>query len=241
MRYYDSPYTYIHKFGRNPDVDAAASEDVWDGGGEYPFPAAAAVPIVYSDVAGDDDGDSGAHAVVLEGLDADFKEISETIRLNGTTTATAVQSYIRTHRMLVTSAGSNSTNIGQISCEVGGVLTAQISSDMGQTLMAIYTTPKLDPRDKAYVLGWDCHLPTTSGLNAATVRLQLRTTVGAWQTKDLAALDESNRIYAVVYPDPVETSEKCDIRVRVDSVSANNTVVAAGFDVVYTRRYHRLR
>ena len=234
-------YVLTHKFGINRDIDTVSvPEDVWEGGGEYPFPSAAGVVVVYSDSASDNGTGTGAHGLVLEGLDANYNVLSETIELQGTTTVTAVGSYIRTFRAYVTSAGATEVNEGLITVETDNVTTALIGSAMGQTLMCVYTTPNIDKRDQCYMLGWSANLPTTTGANAADIRLQARTENGAWRTKDLFSLDAANRFHAVVYPEPLAIEPKQDWRVTVDAVSANNTVVSAIMDFKYANRYRKL-
>ena len=238
----DKPYRSVHKFGYNADVDTASvPEDVWDAGGLYAFAAAAAKTIVYSDSASDNGTGTGAHGLVIEGLDAIWHELPESIPLTVTTTVTASNSFLRVFRAYVTSSGATLTNEGQISIEINDVESARISSAQGQTLMSIYTVPDLEERDDAYLEGWSAFLPTTGGANAADVRLVMKPDGGSWRVQDRGAMDENNRRINVVYPEPIQIPEKSDWRVEVLDVSSNDTVVGATMDFYYTTEYHHLR
>lgn len=53
-----------HKFGKNPDVDSAAPEDIWDGGGDYVFPTQARIHNLVSSDAVDDGKATGTLTLV---------------------------------------------------------------------------------------------------------------------------------------------------------------------------------
>lgn len=100
----------------------------------------------------DDAGGTGAITIVVEGLDADFLEVSAIITMNGTAATTATtQTFLRVHRAYVATCGTyNSTtagpNIGNITIrtKTAGathIYLAAAVSPVGQSFAARYTIP----------------------------------------------------------------------------------------------------
>lgn len=76
--------------------------------------------------------------VLINGLDASYNPLSETITLNGTTGVATVNSYFRVNS-LVTVSG-NATGTVTLATGVGGII-AQINAGLGRSQMSIYTVP----------------------------------------------------------------------------------------------------
>ncbi len=136
---------FIHKFGRNQDVDSAAAEDVWDGGALWVPPTTARLHDVVS-TSTDDDGSPagiGAQTIQVFGLDSSFNEQDETLTLNGMTDVPTVNAYTMIHRMVILAAGSTGSNVGTITAtaQTDATVTAQITINKNQTFMAIYQVP----------------------------------------------------------------------------------------------------
>ena len=74
----------VSKFGENPAV-GTSEETIWDAGGVYDYLTTASQLDVTSTDADDTDGGNGARTVVLEGLDANYNEITETVTMDGLT------------------------------------------------------------------------------------------------------------------------------------------------------------
>ena len=72
-----SQTSHVNKFGYNTAV-GGSFEIVSDLGTNY-LPTSAGVVSVVSSDANDDDGDTGARTLEIEGLDANYDEIKETI------------------------------------------------------------------------------------------------------------------------------------------------------------------
>jgi hypothetical protein len=89
--------------------------------------------VLVSDSATDDT----TRSVVIDGLDANFAPLTETIALNGTTNVTTTNSFLRINQM----AMLNSTNTGNITAKIGVSTYAKINAGVGQTQMSIYTVP----------------------------------------------------------------------------------------------------
>lgn len=69
-------YRRITALGNNPDVDTAGPEDVWSGGGLYPWMTTATALEIVSDSASDTSAGTGARTVLVNGLDANFVEVA---------------------------------------------------------------------------------------------------------------------------------------------------------------------
>jgi hypothetical protein len=141
----------IHKFGHNSDLGTAI-EDVWAAGGVHSFLTAATLLEVVSDDVNDTSAGSGARTVTLEGLDGDFKEITETVSMNGTSAVATTQSFIRIHRAYVATNGTYGTgSAGDITVRVVSAGATQaiiqettfdaVAWDYGQSQIARYTVP----------------------------------------------------------------------------------------------------
>lgn len=223
----------VHKFGSNLDIDTATTpEDVWDYGGAYPFPAAAAATTIVSDEAADDGAPvgTGARTVRVYGVDANYTAIDEVITMNGTSAVTLANEYLRVFRMKVLTAGTDTTNKGTILVKHGATVIAQIAANEGQTLMAIYTIPA--DYAEMFLVKWyvTCGKAVTT---IATVVMQMREYGGAWQTKEKITISNTTGDWQYTFPRPIAVDAKTDIRVRVTNVTANNTSINAGFDLVY--------
>jgi len=110
---------------------------VWEGNSSYTFPSSAIQMHIVSSVNTGDD--KTATLILINGLDANYNQISETIKLNGTTTVTTVKSYFRINSMAVTS-GAPTGNI-TLKDTSDTTLYAEILAGNGRTLMGIYTVP----------------------------------------------------------------------------------------------------
>ena len=133
----------INIFGRNSDIDSDVTfETIWDFGGDYIFPTAAAQLDVQSDNTNDSfPSGTGARQIEIIGLDANYDEITETVDLNGTTTVQTTQSFFRVNRASVVSSGGKTGAAGNITVDSGADTLAFIQPIFNTTLMAVYTVP----------------------------------------------------------------------------------------------------
>lgn len=149
-----SNVAFINKFGRNIEIDASVTADVWDGGKTvasggtsliWLAPTAAAVHNIVSTSASDTSGGVGARTLRIYGLpDWDTTEVTEDITLNGTTDV-ATSTYVIIYRMKVLTKGATSVNVGLITATATApsntTVTARIEIGKGQTQMAIFGIP----------------------------------------------------------------------------------------------------
>jgi hypothetical protein len=207
-------YGHINKFGAtNGDVTAGT---VWDGNSAavtYPYPANSVIAISST-------ANSGA-AVLVEGLDANFESVSETINIGST--GSTVFSRIFRARMVDTN------NDAFVSLTMGGTEAARIIEDKAQTLMAVYTVPA---GKTAYLI------KTQMGSDKAATNASLKYTLFARETQDGNVFQIKGISYAaggqsvtVEYPVPLKFIEKTDIRMDVLAASGGQTC-SATFDII---------
>ena len=215
--------SHINKFGYNTAV-GATFETITDLGGNQYYPTSAGVVSIVSSDANDDDGDTGAITVEIQGLDGNYAEISETVTLNGTSAVTTTASFLRVFRMRVLTAGSSGTNEGNITASIGGNNVARISGgNGGQTLMAVYTVPA---GKKGYIIKFQGSL---SKNQEAQFMIRTRDSVGgAWQVKGMFGTFSNSVGYD--YPVPLEVTEKTDIEIRAKAGATSEC--GAIFDII---------
>jgi len=136
-------YSMINKFGYNPSIGSGSFETIWETGNNYPWQSSAVTVDVVSDDTNDDVAGTGARTLRIQGLDGSYNLAEETVDMDGTTTVTTTQTFLRVFRMSVETAGSSGNNEGTITVTYtgGSDVAATISEGNGQTLMTLYTIP----------------------------------------------------------------------------------------------------
>jgi hypothetical protein len=114
---------------------------VWEVAGAYSFPAAAATMNLASSV--NTGADKTGTTVLIQGLDANYAQISETLTLDGTTAVVTTKSYLRITNITVSSVtgGVNPTGTITLKDLTNTTTYAQINPSIGRSQMAIYTVP----------------------------------------------------------------------------------------------------
>ena len=216
--------SHINKFGYNTAV-GINFETITDLGGDQYYPTSAGVVSIVSSDANDDDGDTGARTLEVQGLDGNYEEVSETITLNGTSAVTTTASFIRIFRAKVLTAGSSGTNEGNITLSIGGNDIARISAaNGGQTLMAVYTIPT---GKKGYLLKFQGSLSKNQEAQFM-IRTKNGLTDASWQVKGMFGTFANTVGYE--YPVPLEIKEETDIEIRAKAGATLE--IGAIFDLV---------
>jgi len=120
----------VHLFGINNAV-GTSFEAIYDNGGVYPFPTSAQALTLVSDDAGD------TMDVLIEGLDADWNPITETVTLSGLTEVSTTYSFYRVNNAQITSG----ENAGDIIVSSGTDTVAIIQAGKGVHQAAVYSIP----------------------------------------------------------------------------------------------------
>lgn len=124
-------------FGYQAAVDSTQIP-IWENATTYTYPTSASTLTLVSDSASDDTTAS----VLINGLDANFNIITETINLNGTTGVTTVNSYLRINGLVLQTAGTGQIhNIGTITLSQGSNVLAQINPTISKSQASIFTVP----------------------------------------------------------------------------------------------------
>jgi hypothetical protein len=226
-------YSTVNKFGRNPDVDTtSAPEDIWGGAGLYTgFPVNTLEPVeALSSSASDAAAGTGLRTVVIQGLNGDWAETSETITLNGTTPVQSVNSYRRVHTMRGETAGSGGFNVGEITIrhattEANVFLVMQIGTN--QSGSSAYTIPA----------GYTGYLMASSGAirggatASADCVFAVRSFGGIFRYRRPFAISSGYSLNETLVV-PIGFAEKTDIVIRCTDTSANNIEVTAGYDLI---------
>jgi hypothetical protein len=134
-------------FGFNKDVDTA-EVTVWPLPSVRPLPAAALNMSVSSTSTSDTSAGTGARTVLIQGLDANYNQISETVTLNGQTAVLTTQAFIRVNYAVVTTAGTSNSALGDIyigsgtvTAGVPAVVYQIIKFNYNASLTGSYTVP----------------------------------------------------------------------------------------------------
>ena len=127
----------VQIFGYSTLVGSTALGPLWEGltisGGAYTYPSSAGVVVLLS---GSGATDAGL-IIQVQGLDANYGLLSESVTLNASGTATTTNSFFRINSLFIT----NGTNAGAITAKIATVLYAQINAGVGQSQASIYTVP----------------------------------------------------------------------------------------------------
>jgi hypothetical protein len=225
------------KFGYNADISNSA-ETIWLQGGAYTWNAAAQLELTSTDADDTDTTGAGARTVTIEGLDANYVEITETVDMNGQTAdagSTTTASFLRVNRMYVATAGATGVNEGTIYASTGDQTTgtpndlttirATIGPSAGQTLQCIYTVPA---GKTAYLYQiWASSADTTA---SAQIDFLTSEDGGPWRTKNRFACQQGSVIAR--YNFPLVIPEKTDIEMQGTRSAAGSIDVSGSFEYI---------
>lgn len=188
----------VNKFGFNA-ATSSTKEGCWAHGGPVNWLAAAAKLKISSSHADDTGAGDGMRTMLIQGLDANYLEIEETVTLTGITDFLTVNTYLRINRMEGSTFGANGTNTGIIAAYLGAdtdgvpdvstTVYATIAAAEGQTLQAFYTVPA---GYVAYLMDGAMSSFGTSNVSI-TGRLEARPFgSGGWNTKEKVVLGRTS-------------------------------------------------
>jgi len=231
----------IYKFGRNSDIDTGTDpEDIWDGGGIYTF-SSTAVPYYISSSNNADTQDILVY-VLTEDSDGNWNEEAVAVTLAGNTKTQILPASgdnpIRAYRMI--NAGStdlagsvylyedDTTTTPGIPDTVSKIR-AQIINGNNQTLMAIYTVPS--GKKAMFCQGYVAM--GKAGSNAqASFTWRARGFGGVFAVKGAIEGSSQGAPWMYRYVGGPVLPAKTDILIRCDFVSANDTEVVGGMDIM---------
>ena len=222
-------------FGFNPDVDTT-QVSVWPLPSLITFPAAALRMTVSSTSANDTSAGTGARTIVVEGLDAKYNEVTETVIMNGQTAVTMSTALLRVNYAYVATAGSGNSAAGDIYIGTGTVTAGVpatvydiIKFDYNNTTTGSYTVPA---NYTAYVSQGLFSAGQAGGSNQVQGRLLTRGTNNIRMTAALTTLNNGVANYVFEYP--LAVPEKTTIEATAIG-SANNNGVSSMFIVLLVK------
>ncbi len=212
-------------FGFNPDVDAT-QVSVWPLPSLITFPAAALQMTVSSASADDTSAGTGARTIVVQGLDANYNEVTETVIMNGQTAVTMTASLIRVNYAYVATAGSGNSAAGNIYIGTGTVTAGVpatvydiIKFDYNNTTTGSYTIPA---GYTAYVSQGLFSSGQAGGSAQVEGRLLTRGVDNIRRTAAITTINNGVANYVFEYPLPVPA--KTTIEATAVGSSNNNAV-----------------
>jgi hypothetical protein len=225
----------LFQFGTNTAVGTGFST-LWPGGGTlYAYPSAATVLKISSANANDASAGTGARTVVVNGLDADYNEISETVILNGQTAVNTVNSYLRFHYMEVLTAGSGGTaagilyaGVGTVTSGVPATIYGYVSVGYNVSEQAFWTVPA---GYTAYITSATWSSANTTANIAVTGSLNIRPLGGVFSVQSTCKMLAGNS-FDRHFDTAVQVLEKSDIEMRAASSTAGSSVTGE-FHVIY--------
>ena len=159
----------INKFGENPANASATEEDIWDGGGTYPFPTTALITSISQTT--NQVAMLGA-TIEVQGLNASWEIVTQDAVLNGTDTTTVVT--LTTPLIRVFRAKVQANVIGDSDIRVHNAAEtvdyAVIQAGNNQTSMAIYTVPA---GKTAYMTNYYCDFVEVTNQDPMSVDFNL--------------------------------------------------------------------
>ena len=211
----------VFKFGYNGLIQNV-EETIWDVGGLYAYPSSAVTMTATSSSGATDENVE----VTIQGVDTNYDELSETVTLNASGTATTTGSFLRVYRAFVS---GSTASAGNITIANGGTTYAYVSAADQQTLMALWTVPA---GYTAYLFQIDTTAFTVQNNKVATIRMLTREVNGVFRTQNKFDLFEGSYHQDITCPQPIP--EKTDIEFRAIADSSNADLrVAATFDIIY--------
>lgn len=213
----------VSVFGYNPDVDQTRVT-VWPHTGILPLIPSAIQLKVSSSSADDNSSGTGARTVFLAGLDANHREISETVTLNGQTAVLTSKSYLHINNAYVATAGSGLSAAGDIYFG-DGVVTAGVPTtvydlikfDYNSRITGSYTIPA---GYTGYVSQGLFSAGQPGGSAQVSGRLMAIGTDGIRRTIAITTVNNGTADYAFEYP--VAVPEKTTLEATAQGSSNNN-------------------
>lgn len=230
-----SGMSHVNKFGENPDVVKNTTEDVWDGGGTYSFPATALMTKISQTT---DQGDMQGETIEVQGLDESWDLVVQNVDLDDSNTETPVTldtPLIRCFRMKVL-ANYVTTSPIRVHNDAENVDYAIIDTGNNQTLMAIYTVPD---GKTAYLTNYYADTaPTGSGTkDPYAVKIKLwfadRDNSYEFQIKhEKGLIQDGAHSFQHFFKPYYKATQKTDIKISAFASNDWNGHVHAGFDLI---------
>lgn len=223
---------HINKFGANSDVSTSAPiEDVWDGGGVYPFPTT--VDITHLNQATDQVAMRGG-TINIQGLDENWDLFVQDVDLDLTDTTTQVALSVPLRRVFRLKVLENIVADSDIHvCNLGDTIHyATMQAGNNQTLMAIFTVPR---NTTAYLVNYYCTVIDATNKSPTSTRFGLwmadRHNNYEFQIKHAVGIPQHGGMVNHSFTPYGGIGQKTDIKINALPIG-EPADVAAGFDLI---------
>jgi len=197
----------LNVFGYSTATPSSGFIAAWENNTAYVFPTVASTMVASSSSASDT-----AVTILIDGLDANYNRISESVTLNGTSDVTTTKVFFRINSVITTAGNA----VGTVYVKnAGGTTYAQITIGSGKTNMSIYTVPA---GYTAYLTQFDAFSSTsvTSGVYATFRALRTSPTGVNNIVLQVPFLND----YTISRPNPLALPEKTDSQWQCKSSGA---------------------
>ena len=220
-----------HKFGHSDFINSTEST-LWTGGGNYVFPQTAeTIRIQAGGNANDDVAGTGALSIIVEGLDANWDQITDTIVTNGASASTATtNTYIRINRVYVESVGTfHGYNIGYITIEntsTNNVL-AIVEAEKSQTQTSIYSVPA---GHSAYLTRVEINLDAATNKTGDVMMFRYENAKTGSPRRIVWRLDSITEQHVTLFESYISFEEKEDVVIRATATATSS--LSANYDLI---------
>jgi len=227
-------WSYISKYGENPDVGTATTpEDIWLHGGDYIYDDFGTAPIAYLCSTNALDTED----ILVQGLDVNGDEVTQTVTLTGQTNVSLPTPLYRVYRMK--NVGSDDV-LGNVSCHIdpapvagvpsAGSTRATILNGNNQTLMAIYSIPK---GKVGFLYKIEAGMSRAQTTGVARCALKVRNFEKVFRVqKRFDVMNTGTSIYTDNRAFYDSITALSDVKITVESVSANSIGLFGSFDIL---------
>ena len=220
-------HTTVYKFGYSTVIDGALLP-IWNVATNRVYLTTAVAMTVSSSSANDTSpSGSGAHNVLIEGLDQNYNPISESIALAGQTAVATTKSYLRIIGITVIDKGVNGGNVGTIYVGTGtvtagvpAVVHELIPPGFNKEASGVYTVPA--GYTAYFRVGGLSGQDTGSGY--ITGRLVISNQGSPFITSAVSVFTTGQVNYD--FPYPIAIPEKSDVEARAITSSGTNTITS---------------
>lgn len=225
-------YSSDLRFGRNADVDGA--EDIWSNGGDYtgqPAGGSAEAIEMFSSDANDSAGGTGARTVRLFGLDENYDLITEDVSLNGVTGAITTNLWRRMWEAHVLTAGSGAGNAGTLTFRhriTTANIFATVTAGWNHSQNCVFTVPRGHRCVIVRLASLGLRV-TATGVADCTVRI--RPPGGVYRAEHFFTVG-NGITFDDHFASGIVVEEQSDVKIRVESVSAQNLDISSEFEYI---------
>ena len=210
-------HTIMSKFGQNDDIGTGAYEDIWDLGGDYPYPADGTAPITHIDV--DDAADT--EPIEVQGLDITGALVVQTKTSTGTTPVALDTALWRVFR-LKNEGTADFVSACQAINAGDTVDYSQMQIGNNQTLRALYTIPL---GKTGYLIQGSNNIIGTNRAYSVSGRLEMRKYGKVFQLKKTFGLStDGTSFFILPQPLPGVIPARTDIKISAISSAAGGGI-----------------